>query len=168
MFCYFSHTLYAFCLCCVFIALKSHPFYNLLIFVRTQEHAQLRRSSSLKKVKKWSEMRYFNCSLLRTPMLYVLCLFTRPLEKRHAVQDLLSPLVRRMVFFHCWCLTWSTFPAGALQISYFEILSWRPKEMATGHKTHEVGRQSSNDHKCKVEFTLLHVLWYHSVVITKQ
>ena len=29
------------------------------------------------------------------------------------------------------------------------------KQMAIGHKTHKLGRQSSNDHKCQIWFTSL-------------
>ena len=44
----------------------------------------------------------FNCMLSLPPMLYVLCLFTRP-------DKLNGP------FFLCWCATESSFPAGLPQ-----------------------------------------------------
>ena len=55
------------------------------------------------------------------------------------------------------CFTGSSFPAGFT--SCFTILPWQPNKMATGHKTHKLGRQSSNDHNCQIWFTSLHVLW---------
>ena len=38
-------------------------------------------------------------------------------------------------------------------------VAWQPNKMATGHKTHRLGRQSSNDHNCQIWFTSLHWLW---------
>ena len=38
------------------------------------------------------------------------------------------------------------------------MLLWQPKKMATGHKTHELGRQTSTDHNCQIWFTSLHWL----------
>ena len=38
------------------------------------------------------------------------------------------------------------------------MLPWQPNKMATGHKTNQLGRQSSNDHKCQIWFTSLHRL----------
>ena len=38
-------------------------------------------------------------------------------------------------------------------------VAWQPNKMATGHKTHELGRQSSHDHNCQIWFTSLHWLW---------
>ena len=38
------------------------------------------------------------------------------------------------------------------------ILPWQPNKMAASHKTHKLGRQSSNDHKCQIWFTSLHWL----------
>ena len=40
----------------------------------------------------------------------------------------------------------SSFPARALQISYFQVLPWQPNKMATVHKTHKLDRKSSNEH----------------------
>ena len=54
---------------------------------------------------------------------------------------------------------WSSFPAGAFQISYFKILLWQPNKMVADYKTHKLGRQSSNDYNCKISFTSLHWLW---------
>ena len=34
-----------------------------------------------------------------------------------------------------------------------------PNKMVTGHKTHKLGRQSSDDHNCQIWFTSLHRLW---------
>ena len=95
------------------------------------------------------------------PMLQVLCLFTRP-EKRQAEQCLLSLLVHNRVFFFYWYARGSSFPAGVsscLQISYLKILPWHRNKMANGHKTHTLGRQSSNDHHCQIWLTSLRVLW---------
>ena len=39
------------------------------------------------------------------------------------------------------------------------MLRWKPNKMATGHETHKLGRQSSNDHNCQIWFTSLHWLW---------
>ena len=121
--------------------------------------------------------------------LHVLPLFTRPYaDKRQTQQGFLSLLVRYRVYFPCWCakgssfpadvqkcllsllklyriiipcwfFTWSSFPAGILQSSYFKILPWQTNKMATGHKTHGLGRQSSNDHNCQIWFTFLHASW---------
>ena len=74
-------------------------------------------------------------------------------------EGLLSLLVLHRVFYHCWCFTWSFYPAGASQISYFKILLWQPNKMVTDHKTYKLGRQSSNDHNCQIWFTSLHMLW---------
>ena len=35
------------------------------------------------------------------------------------------------------------------------MLPWQPNKMVTGHKTHKLGRQSSNDHKCQIWITSL-------------
>ena len=39
------------------------------------------------------------------------------------------------------------------------MLSWQPNKIITGHKTHKLGRQPSNDHNCQIWFTLLQWLW---------
>ena len=38
------------------------------------------------------------------------------------------------------------------------MLPWQPNKIATGHQTHKLGRQSSNDHNCQIWFTSLHWL----------
>ena len=80
-----------------------------------------------------------------------------------ALQGLLSLLVRNRVFSPCRCATWS-FPCwcatGSSQIYYFlKFCHGNPNKMAIGHKTHKLGRLSSNDHNCQIRFTSLHVLW---------
>ena len=85
-------------------------------------------------------------------MLHVLCFYTRP-DKREAKRSFLSLLVLKRVFFTCCCAKWSSFPPGVsfrLQIPYFKILPRQPNKMVTGHKTHKLGRQSSNDHNCQL------------------
>ena len=52
----------------------------------------------------------------------------------------------------------TSFSAGVLQISYFGFVVATNK-MATDHKTHELGKHSSNDHNCQTWFTSLHRLW---------
>ena len=39
------------------------------------------------------------------------------------------------------------------------MLPWQPNKIVTDHKTHKLGRQSSNDHNCQIWFTLLQWLW---------
>ena len=39
------------------------------------------------------------------------------------------------------------------------MLPWQPHKIVTGHKTHKLGRQSSNDHNCLIWFTSLQWLW---------
>ena len=95
--------------------------------------------------------------------------------------DLLSLLVYNVVSMPCWCAIWSSLLAGALpgllsmlvrimvffpcccKLSFtnflLKILPWQPRKMATGHKTHNLVRQSSNDHNCQLWFNSLHVLW---------
>ena len=42
------------------------------------------------------------------------------------------------------------------------MLPWQTNKMVTGHKTHELGRQSSNDHNCQIWFISL---WEFSVAM---
>ena len=82
-------------------------------------------------------------------------------------QGLLSLLVSNRVFFPCWSATGSSFPAGAQQGLLSLLASnkvvfpswckvsltnfpWQPNKLATPHKTHKLGRQSSNDHNCQI------------------
>ena len=76
-----------------------------------------------------------------------------------AHQGLLSLLARHRVFLPCWCVKGSSYPAGASHIFYFEILPWQPNKIATGHKTHKLGEESTNDPNCQIWFTSLRVLW---------
>ena len=39
------------------------------------------------------------------------------------------------------------------------MLPWQLNKIVTGHKTHKLGRQSSNDHNCQIWFTSLQWLW---------
>ena len=39
------------------------------------------------------------------------------------------------------------------------MLPWQPNKIVTGHKTHKLGRQSSNDQNCQIWFTSLQRLW---------
>ena len=66
------------------------------------------------KAKKWREKRFFNCKLPFSPLLHVLCFFTRP-DRRQVQQGLLSLLMCIRIFFPCWCTTGSSFPAGLQQ-----------------------------------------------------
>ena len=38
------------------------------------------------------------------------------------------------------------------------MLPWQPNKIITGHKTHKLGRQSSNDHNCQIWFISHHWL----------
>ena len=40
---------------------------------------------------------------------------------------------------------------------------WQPNKMATGHKTHKLESQSSNDHNCQIWFTSFHCLWENAI-----
>ena len=48
----------------------------------------------------------------------------------------------------------------SFKIFFFQnwMLPWQPNKMITGHKTHKLGRQSSDDHKCQIWLTSLHWL----------
>ena len=48
-----------------------------------------------------------------------------------------------------------------LRLSSHKI--WQPNKMATGHKTHKLGRQSSNDHNCPIWITSLSALWRNTI-----
>ena len=39
------------------------------------------------------------------------------------------------------------------------MLPWQANKIVTGHQTHKLGRQPSNDHNCQIWFTPLHWLW---------
>ena len=39
------------------------------------------------------------------------------------------------------------------------MLPWQPNKIVTGHKTHKLVRQSSNDYNCQIWLTSLHRLW---------
>ena len=82
------------------------------------------------------------------PMLHIQCLFTRP-YKRLAQQGLLSLLIHKKDFFPCWCATWSSFPAGALQISYLKFFAKATKNKTCHQKEqiawHRTSSSSSTD-----------------------
>ena len=40
------------------------------------------------------------------------------------------------------------------------MLPWQPNKIATGHKTHKLDRQSSNDHNCQIWFCSHHFTGY--------
>ena len=48
-----------------------------------------------------------------------------------------------------------------LSVALFQnlMLTWQPNKMTTGHKTHKLSRQSSNDHNNQTGFTSLPWLW---------
>ena len=95
-------------------------------------------------------------------------------DKRQAHHGLLYLLMRNRVFL-CRYATGSSLPAGVQKgLISLLVLSWiffpcwcfknflftmATKKMATGHETHKLGRQLSNDHKCQIWFTSLHWLW---------
>ena len=72
--------------------------------------------------------------------------------------ELLSPKQHlhqiRVIMLHWfWCCP--------LNNSFFFnlMLPWQPNKMVTGHKTHNLGRQSSKDHTCQIWFISLYWLW---------
>ena len=42
------------------------------------------------------------------------------------------------------------------------MLPWQTNKMVTGHQTHKLGRQSSDDLNCQIWFTSLQWLWRKS------
>ena len=55
-------------------------------------------------------------------------------------------------FWRSWHLKKSFF--------FLNLMSpWQPNKMAIRHKTHTLGKQSYNDHDCRIWFTSLHWLW---------
>ena len=61
------------------------------------------------------------------------------------------------VFFPCLCLTEPSFPAGALQISYFKILPSKPSKMVSGHNIYKLGSNHQVINNCKKWLTSLHM-----------
>ena len=56
---------------------------------------------------------------------------------------------------------------GIQRIPFFRnlMLPWQPNKMITGHKTHKLGRQSSNDHKITAKYIHITALVMEKMLI---
>ena len=77
----------------------------------------------------------------------ILAMFKSPLPKQQ------SYLIRNKSLLRLWKSCFNVLTDGRSDGQ----TDGRPT--ATGHITHKLGKQSSNDHNCQIWFTSLHVLW---------
>ena len=87
----------------------------------------------------------FQLHVATPPMLHIPSLYKARQDKLNRTFFFL--LVLNRLFFPCWCFT------------DLKILPWQPNKMVAGHKTHKLGRQSSNNHYSQI--------WFATLVIEK-
>ena len=134
-----------------------------IIYLSSSECRDLPSSHLYWYVKKWWEKRYFNCMLPLPPTCICVCYMSYVFLQSQKRDKL------NRSFFPYWCATEASFPAGVQNgllskcWRFTNFLLWNfamaPNKMATGHKTHALGRQPSNDHSCQIWFASLHWLW---------